>query len=99
MWQAHEVVAHLGESGEPEHRPRKIEDQGRRDDPVLRGHCPIRDLESAGRGFSGDRCHEPGLADPSLACQQEEMAATLTSVGEPSIGQIEQVVASNKQRA
>ena len=99
MRQAQEIVAKLGEGWDPQHRPREIENQGSRHDPVLRGYGAFRDLESAGRGLSPDRSQEPGLADARLARQQEEVAATLEGVGKPSIGQIEQVVAPDEQRA
>ena len=48
---------------------------------------------------SGDCSKKPGLADPGFAGQQEELAATLGRVGDPSIGQVEQVVAPDEQRA
>ena len=50
-------------------------------------------------GLLVDRIEVAGLADPRLAGHQEELAAASEHVVEPSVGELEQVVATDQERA
>ena len=66
---------------------------------VLRRDGALDSDEAATLGLAPDRGEEAGLADPGLAGQQQELAATGEDVVEAPVGQVEQVVAPDEERA
>ena len=70
-----------------------------RDVPVLRSQIAPDIREASLLGLLDDRIEVASLADPRLAGDQEELAASGEHVVEPSIGELEQLVATDQQRA
>ena len=50
-------------------------------------------------GLPPDRAEEPRLADPGLAGEQQELAVAGQDVVEPPVDELEQVVATDEERA
>ena len=67
--------------------------------PVLRRQGALRDLEPGLPRELADRPEQAGLADARIAREQHEAAMTLGGLGDPPLGEREQVVATDEKRA
>ena len=97
--QVEQLPAEFLEGREPGHGPRQVEDRSRRDVAVLGGDRPRDRGEAAGLRLAPDGGQQPGLADPRLAGEQQELAPAGGDVLEPPIRELEQVVAPDEKRA
>lgn len=75
----------------------RIEDAGT--SLSLGGNRPLDRRETAGLGLAPEGGQQPGLADPSLAGEQEELAPPGGDVFETPIREDEQVVTPDEERA
>ena len=96
--QVEQLAAERGERRQPGHRPRQVKDRGRRHVPVLGSHRPGNGCHAACLRLPSDGGEQPGLADPGLAGEQEELAPASDDVVEPPIGEDEQVVTPDEER-
>ena len=69
-----------------------------RDVPVGRGDGSGCHMEADDRRVTGDRSQHPRLADPRVAAQQEKAAASVPDLGEPPLGESEELVATDEDR-
>ena len=80
------------------HRPGEVEDDRVRDVPVGRGDGSGGRVEADDRRVTGDRSQHPRLPDPRVAAQQEEAAASVPDLGEPPLGESEELVPTDEDR-
>ena len=81
------------------HRPREVEHRGQRNLAVLRRQIAFGQPEPGSLGLRQDRPKQAGLSDTCLAGQQEEMTVTRGSLRDPPVGQVQQVVTTDEERA
>jgi hypothetical protein len=97
--QREEVAAEPFEARHPQHRSSHVEDRSRGNVAVLRSQIAPDSGEASLLGLLVDRIEEAGLADPRLARDEEELAAPREHIVEPSIGELDQLVSTDQQRA
>ena len=83
----------------PDHRAGEVEDGRGRDIVILRCDGSLDGGKAATRGLAADGAEQAGLADAGRAGQQEELATPREDVLETAIGEVEQVVAPDQERA
>ena len=66
---------------------------------ILWGEITLGDPEAGGIRLVQDCPQQAGLADAGLAGQQQEMSLARGRLGDPAIGQVEQLVATDEERA
>ena len=93
-----QVGAEVPELGHAANGPGEVEDQCRGDLVVLRSDRAVGADESRDPGLAADRVEEPGLADPGLAGQEEELAASSGGLVETSFREVQEVVATHDDR-
>jgi hypothetical protein len=87
------------ETGGTAHRPGQV-DQGRAGDLQVARIGPGTDHAETGRGrLSGDGAHQAGLPEAGLAGDEQQLAVAAGDLAQASIGQLEQVVATDDDGA
>ena len=81
------------------HRPGEVEDRRGRTSWSCGAIAPPTAAKPRALGRPADRAEEPGLADPGLPATSRNWPRPGLDVVEPAVGQLEQVVATDEERA
>ena len=98
-WMVEQGISETIETANVVHGPGQVEHRCQRNLAVLRGQISLGQPEPGSVGLGQDRPKQAGLADAGLAGQQEQMTVTRRRLSDPPVGQVQQVVASDEERA
>ena len=93
-----EALAGGREARRPSHRPGEVAEDGLGHVLVLRRQAAARRPEARARRLPHDGTQQPGLADPRVTGQQQQVTTTGGDRVAPALGETEQVVATHDDR-
>ena len=93
-----ESFARGREARRPSHRPGEVPEDGLRHVLVLRRQAAARRPEAGAGRLPHDGAQQPGLADPRVAAQEQQVTTTGGDGFAPALGETEQVIATDDDR-